>query len=93
MNLSITIATNKNMLWFKKKELKESEEYAKVMRKIVDFSAEIARLEGRVSALDVKIEAYRSEVKNVKKKAQEIVDSMEEEDLENNINKDYPSLL
>lgn len=80
------------MFW-KRKELKESEEYTKVLKRIAELSNEIAKIEGRVSALDVKIEAYRGEVKNVKKKAQEIAQEMETDAMENNISNEFPKLL
>lgn len=78
---------------FRKKDLKESEEYAKVIKRIAELTGDIAKLSGQVSSLDAKIEAYRGEVKNVKKKAQEIAAEMELDKNENNISNDFPTLL
>ena len=86
----IIAAGGVKMFFWKKKELKESEEYAKLIKRIAELSLEVSKIDGRVTSLDVKIEAYRGEVKNVKKKAQEIVQEMESE---KDISSDYPSLL
>lgn len=75
------------MWFFSKKEIKNSEEYEKVIKRITEINSALELLKTRLEALDVKMEAYRNEIKNVKKKAKEIVEELQEEEQESESNK------
>lgn len=62
---------------FKRKELTNSAEYEKVLKRIAELNTQLDILKARIDAQDVKVDAYRNEIKNVKKKAKELIDDIE----------------